>query len=103
MVKLKTQVVNEDGLYMRLSMKLVDIANLYESNITISNNKIEANARSIIEIATLVACQGTLLTITAEGTDEKKAAEHIKNFIEKDCAIIREKHYDPTRYKRTNR
>lgn len=103
MIELKATIINENGLHMRPSAKIVDIANSYKCSIFISKNGNEINAKHIMEIVTLTATKGTLLIIKADGIDEEKAANHIKNFIEYDCTILRENHYDTTRYKKSNR
>lgn len=83
MITLKTEIVNEGGLNMRSSMKVMEAAILYKSNITIEREDISRSidAKSIMAIASIAASKGTLLTVKADGEDEQEAAHHLKNLI----------------------
>jgi len=91
MIKIETKIVNQDGLHMRPSMGIVTMAALYKSNITIGQGNMTANAKSIMEVVTLVAVCGTTLTIIADGIDEEEAIKEIKDFIDSGFEKVYEK------------
>jgi phosphocarrier protein HPr len=77
----KIQITNRLGLHVRPAAQLSEIANKYHSKITITQSNISVNAKSIIELLTLGAGQGTLLTIKAEGDDASNAVSELKQLI----------------------
>lgn len=72
---------------MRPAMKFVDIANRFDSDITVSNNETTVDGKSIMNISMLAAICGTELTIRAEGTDAQDAVNALRELVE-------EKHFD---------
>lgn len=82
----ETQVTikNETGLHARPASRFVKKAQEFEADITVDNSKESANAKSIMEIMSLGAAQGTTVTIRTEGKDEEEALKTLVNFIEKD-------------------
>jgi phosphotransferase system HPr (HPr) family protein len=80
-------VNNPGGLHARPASNLAEIAQRFRSKIVISKKnpeeeKVEANAISPIELLLLVALEGTILVIVAEGEDAEMACQAIKEFIE---------------------
>ena len=60
---------------------MAEIANKYKTNISITKNSYTVNAKSIMEILTLAAGQGTSLIIRADGDDAPLAIEAMENLI----------------------
>lgn len=60
---------------------MAEIASKYKANITITKNSYTVNAKSIMEILTLAAGQGTPLLFRADGEDAGPAIEAIENII----------------------
>jgi len=75
------QITNKLGLHVRPAAQLAEIAAKYQSQITITQNSKSVNGKSIIELLTLGAGQGTLLSIKGEGDDALKAVAEIKQLI----------------------
>lgn len=75
------KIINKLGLHARASCKLVNIANKYNAHITISHMTSEANAKSIMGIMLLAATYGSIITITAHGSDEDQAIQEIITLI----------------------
>ena len=72
---------------MRPAMQFVDIANRFDSDITVSNSETTVDGKSIMNISMLAAICGTELTIRAEGTDAQDAVNALRELVE-------EKHFD---------
>ena len=79
----EVEIKNTDCLHMRPAMQFVDVANRFESEITVSNNKDSADAKSIMQMTVLAATCGTKLKIKAEGTDAEEAIEALRELVEK--------------------
>ena len=77
----KVKLVNENGLHARPATRFVETASKFASDITIAKDGQEANGKSVIEILTLGASVGTLLTITAVGKDAEEAVKALCNLI----------------------
>jgi phosphotransferase system HPr (HPr) family protein len=75
-----TEVVRvniRNGIHLRLAGEIVKAANLFKSEVTISKDSMEVNAKSILGVAGLGAVYGTELTIGATGMDEREAVAHL--------------------------
>ena len=83
MIEIKTKIVNKLGLHARAAAKLSHLANSFNSEITIIYNNVRVNAKSLLGILTLAASVGNSIIINAEGSDEKEAAESIRDLIDK--------------------
>ena len=70
-------------MHARPATKFVETASRFSSNITITRDDMVVNGKSVIEILTLAAEQGSRLVITAEGEDEEEAAEALVKLVEK--------------------
>ena len=68
-------------MHARASAKLTQIANQFESDIWIEKNDKKVNAKSIMGVMMLAASQGSNITISSEGTDEKEALNSIVTLI----------------------
>jgi len=67
---------------MRPAMQFVDIANQFDSDITVSNNETEVDGKSIMQMSMLAATCGTKLKIKAEGSDAAKAIGALRELVE---------------------
>ena len=83
----EVEIKNKDGLHMRPAMQFVDIANQFDSDVTVSNNDTEVDGKSIMQMSMLAATCGTKLKIKAEGPDAQEAVDALRELVE-------EKHFD---------
>jgi len=76
-------VSNRLGLHARAAAQLVRLAATFESDITLSRNDptASANARSILNVLTLAATEGTTLEVVAVGSDEAAALEAVNSLF----------------------
>jgi phosphotransferase system HPr (HPr) family protein len=91
----ETEIKNPEGLHMRPAMLFVDLANTFESDITVSHGDVTVDAKSIMQMTMLAATHGTRLKIRAEGTDAQKAAQSLQLLVDRqfsaDSAAVGEK------------
>lgn len=71
-----------EGLHARPAAQLVKTAQQFQADITISMGNWKADAKSILEILTLGANQGSEIYVSAEGEDAEQAIEAIRELIE---------------------
>ena len=76
-----TKIINKLGLHARASAKLTQVANQFKSDIWIEKNNKKVNAKSIMGVMMLAASQGSDVTITTQGSDEKEALNSIVDLI----------------------
>ncbi|UCH12719.1 MAG: HPr family phosphocarrier protein [Candidatus Omnitrophota bacterium] len=81
-------IKNKQGLHARPAAIFVQIANKYESEITVRKENEEVNGKSILGILMLAAEQGSSVCIRAEGVDAKKALEDLEQILIKQIEDI---------------
>jgi phosphocarrier protein HPr len=69
------------GLHTRPAAQFVKEAKKFISDINIIYNGKSVNAKSLFKIQTLGLVQGSLVILSAEGEDEKKAIEHLSKIM----------------------
>lgn len=82
MHNIEIELKNETGLHARPASMFIKEASKYSSNIKVVKDGIEYNGKSIMGILSMGAGKGSKLTIIAEGKDEMKAVEALKDLIE---------------------
>lgn len=80
--QIEVEIRNANGMHMRPAMQFVDVASRFASKISVSNNQITVDGKSIMHMAMLAAGVGTKLKITAEGTDSKEAISALQDLVE---------------------
>jgi phosphocarrier protein HPr len=83
-VKRVVVVPNKQGMHARPAEMLVRRAQQFQSKIEIVRNGDRVEAKSIMNLLTLGATQGTKLVIEAEGSDAQEAVDALAEVIEKD-------------------
>ncbi|RIY00745.1 HPr family phosphocarrier protein [Aureimonas flava] len=66
-------IVNRKGLHARASAKFVQLAERFDSQITISREGLSVGGQSIMGLMMLAAGQGTTIDVRAEGHDADEA------------------------------
>ncbi|HEU4436770.1 MAG TPA: HPr family phosphocarrier protein [candidate division Zixibacteria bacterium] len=77
MVKKEITVVNRLGLHARPAAQIVQKASQFKSEIKLSKDGLEVNAKSIMGVMMLAAEMGSTIIVIAEGPDEEAAAAAI--------------------------
>ena len=75
-------IVNEYGMHARPSAVFVKLAARYESELMVEKNGVRVSGKSIIGLMTLQASCGTILKLTAEGTDAKEMLDVLVALVE---------------------
>jgi phosphocarrier protein HPr len=80
--EMDVEIKNADGLHMRPAMQFVDLANRFDSDITVSNAETNVDGKSIMQISMLAATCGSKLKIRAEGPDAHEAVNTLRQLVE---------------------
>ena len=80
-IEKEVKIVNKYGLHARPAMQFVEIANRYGSKIEVSNGNLTVDAKSIMSVMRLAATMGTVLKITAAGTDAEDAGNALCKLV----------------------
>lgn len=78
-------VSNARGLHARPAMQFVDLANGFASQVKVhrgGDDPLEVDGKSVMQMITLEAVQGTPLCISAEGEDANSAVEQLAALFE---------------------
>jgi len=81
MIERDLEIVNRLGLHARAAAKLVHLTGAYKSQIWLSRDGEEVDAKSILGVLLLAAAQGAVVTIKCAGEDEVEAMESISQLI----------------------
>jgi phosphocarrier protein HPr len=76
------EIKNKLGLHARAAAKLVHIAARFKSDIKIRKGDEEVDGKSILGILLLAAGMGAVITVKADGEDERDAVDAIEKLID---------------------
>jgi len=88
MIEREIEIINRLGLHARAAAKLVDCAARFSSQIRLTKEQQQVDAKSIMSVMMLAAGQGSLVTLHIEGDDENAALEAL-------CALINNRFGEP--------
>jgi phosphocarrier protein len=80
--EIEVEIRNPEGLHMRPAMQFVDLANSFESDISVKHDDVSVDAKSIMQMTMLAATCGTRLKITAVGSDAARAIEALHELVD---------------------
>ncbi len=83
-VKKKLKVKNKQGLHARPAALFVQVANRFESNITVSRDQEKVNGKSIMGILMLGAEQGSEIVLEVDGKDADAALIELERIVDKE-------------------
>jgi phosphocarrier protein HPr len=66
-------VVNQLGIHARAAAKFVHLATRYQARVRVARDEREMDGKSIMGILLLAAARGSIITISADGSDERDA------------------------------
>ncbi len=81
-MEIKLIIKDPVGLHARPASVMVQEANKFESEVTISSGEKTGNLKSIMSVMALGVKTGEEITISAEGSDAETALESIKTALE---------------------
>ena len=82
MIERDFEIKNKLGLHARAAAKLVHIAARFTADIKIRKGDEEVDGKSILGILLLAAGRGSVITLKADGEDERDALDAIEKLIE---------------------
>lgn len=82
MPEMTLQIKNKVGLHARPASLFVQEARRYKSNIRVTNGDNTVNGKSILNILTLGADQGSTIVVDAEGEDADAALAGIRQLYD---------------------
>ena len=74
-------ISDELGIHARPAGLLVKLVSGYQSEVSLSKDGKDANAKRIMALMGLGATKGTEVTIKVEGPDEEEAAKAVEEFM----------------------
>lgn len=83
-VRLAAVVASKHGLHARPAIQLAETAQRFASTIQIVKDDIAVDGKSVLQLLTLLAVNGTPLMVVARGADANDAAVAIAGIIETD-------------------
>ncbi|MDD4953505.1 MAG: HPr family phosphocarrier protein [Candidatus Omnitrophica bacterium] len=81
LVKKEVVIKNKQGLHARPAASFVQVANKFDSRITVRCGGEEVNGKSIMGILMLGAEEGTVIIIEADGHDAELALTELEKII----------------------
>ena len=81
MPQITTTITHAVGLHARPAALFVQTAKRYAASITVRTGERQANAKSMVQVITLAAQQGSELRIQAEGDDAEQALQALHQLI----------------------
>ena len=82
MISRDIEIKNKLGLHDRAAAKLVHTAARFKSDIKVRKGDEEVDGKSILGILLLAAGKGSIVTIRADGEDEREAVDAIEKLID---------------------
>jgi phosphotransferase system HPr (HPr) family protein len=81
MVKKDFTILNKLGIHARPAAQFVKIANRFQADIFVERDGEEIDGKSIMGVMMLAAGHGSVITVTAHGTDESAAIDALGDLI----------------------
>ncbi|MBQ8742574.1 MAG: HPr family phosphocarrier protein [Clostridia bacterium] len=81
MISRETKIVNTIGLHARPATFFIQKANSFRSSVWVEKGDCRVNAKSLLGVLSLGIVKDTVITIIADGVDEKAALDGL-------CALI---------------
>lgn len=81
MPEITLEIKNKVGLHARPAAMFVQLANKFKSEIRVLKGSVNANAKSILNVLTLGAGQGSVIRLQAEGEDAESALKALEELV----------------------
>ncbi len=75
-------ICNQRGLHARAAAKMVETANRFDAEITVSKDGLEVSGRSILGLMMLAAAPDSEITLNARGAGAEQAVEALCRLVE---------------------
>ena len=74
-------IKNKQGLHARPAALFVQVANKFDSDVTVTKGKTKVNGKSIMGIMMLEAGRGSTITIITRGEDAQQAVTELESLL----------------------
>ena len=74
-------VVNRLGMHARAAAKFVHLAARFQSHVTVARESRTMDGKSIMGLLLLAAAHGSMVTISADGVDEREAVDALSELV----------------------
>jgi phosphotransferase system HPr (HPr) family protein len=81
-IKQTITIKNKLGLHTRATIKLVELVNSFDAQITITHHDKKADAGSVLGLLVLETCFGQEIEIEARGCEAQQAMQAVTQLIE---------------------
>ena len=81
MISRSVTIQNSVGLHARPATFFIQKANEYKSSLWVEKDERRVNAKSLLGVLSLGITKGTVVTLMADGADEKEAVEAICTLV----------------------
>ena len=81
MLRRQLRVVNREGIHARPAALIVELANRFDSEVWLIKGAQRVDAKSIMELMTLAAEQGSVLVLEARGPEAQAAADALEKIF----------------------
>ena len=81
MVSQNVTVVNQLGMHARAAAKFVHLATKFQAHVRVARDRREMDGKSIMGILLLAAGRGSVITISADGLDEREAIDALAALV----------------------
>ena len=81
MLSSEITIINKLGLHARAAAKFVNLASGFKSEINLSRNGQCVNGKSIMGVMMLAAAKGTVLELSADGSDAETALLQLEALV----------------------
>ena len=82
MLSRSVTVANRLGMHARAAARFVDLASRFRAHVRVTRGSQTMDGKSIMGILLLAAATGTVLTVSADGEDERDAVDALCGLIE---------------------
>ncbi|MDY7075669.1 MAG: HPr family phosphocarrier protein [Chloroflexota bacterium] len=89
MPEITLTIQHKVGLHARPAALFVQTAKQFHCDIRVTHDEREANAKSILNVLTLGASHGAVITVCAEGEDAEQALVALETLVEDDFGKAR--------------
>ena len=81
MIKRDVTITNNIGLHARPATFFIQKANSYKSSVWVGKDDRRVNAKSLLGVLSMGIVKGTVVTLIADGEDEKEALDGLEELI----------------------
>jgi phosphocarrier protein len=75
-------IVNPLGMHARAAARFVHLAGRYQARVRVGRQGREMDGKSIMGLLLLAAARGSIITISADGDDERAAVDALAGLVE---------------------